>query len=134
MNKRIAVVALSMCAGFTAMAQKNITISGTIANPSDTKLIVVNATNDNIVPENKQETITLQPDGKFSISIPVTQKFNWIILANGNQRVDFFAKEGSELTFSATAGKLDSTAHFEGKGKEIPEFFATNGKERGGFM
>jgi thiol-disulfide isomerase/thioredoxin len=134
MKKITALVLLSIWVGFTAFAQKNIKISGVITNPSDTKLIVVNASNINIVPENKQETITLEPDGKFTISLPVTQKYNWIILAQGNQRVDFFAKEGSELTFKAAGGKLDSTAQFEGKGKEIPQYFATLNKTRGGIM
>jgi thiol-disulfide isomerase/thioredoxin len=134
MKKISAIVLLTIWVGFTTFAQKNIKISGVITNPSDTKLIVVNATNINIVPENKQETITLEPDGKFTISLPVTQKYNWIILAQGNQRVDFFAKEGSELTFKATGGKLDSTAQFEGKGKEIPQYFADLNKTRGGIM
>jgi thiol-disulfide isomerase/thioredoxin len=134
MKKITAVVLLSIGAGFTAFAQKNIKISGVITNPSDTKLIVVNATNINIVPENKQEIITLEADGKFSISLPVSQKYNWIILAQGNQRVDFFAKEGSELTFKATGNKLDSTAEFEGRGKEVPQYFAALNKVRGGIM
>jgi thiol-disulfide isomerase/thioredoxin len=134
MKKITAVMLLTIGVSVTAFAQKNIKISGVITNPSDTKLIVVNATNINIVPENKQETITLEPDGKFTISLPVTQKYNWIILAQGNQRVDFFAKEGSELMFKATGSKLDSTAQFEGKGKEIPQYFANLIKKRGGIM
>jgi thiol-disulfide isomerase/thioredoxin len=135
MKKLTAVILLGMWAGITAFAQKNITLSGTIANPSEMKMVVVNATNTNIIPNTgKQEMVTLGADGKFSITLPVTEKYNWIILANANnnQRVDFFAKEGSELTFTADARKLDSTATFAGKGSEIPQYFAVLSAKRGG--
>lgn len=135
MKKTTAVVMFSLCTGMAAWAQKDIKISGTITNPTDTKLIVVNATNSNIVPENKQETVTLSPEGKFTIAIPVTSKYNWIVLVNGQKRVDFFAQEGSELTFTASAGNnMDTTVSFGGKGREVPQYFAGILKSRGGIM
>lgn len=132
--KRTAAALLLWCAGIAAHAQKNITISGTITGHTDPKLIVVNATNTNIIPENKQETFSLSDDGKFSISLPVTQKYNWIVMVNGNRRLDFFVKEGSALTLSAQGNSLDTSAHFEGNGSEIPEYFAIANRERGGIM
>ena len=134
MKRTAAAILLWLTAGIVAHAQKNITISGTVANATDPKLIVVNATNINIVPESKQETITLSPEGKFSISVPVSQKFNWLILVNGNRRLDFFAREGSVLSLTASGSNFDASAHFEGSGSEIPEFFAIATRERGGIM
>lgn len=134
MKQVTAIVLLFIWTGITASAQKNITINGTITQPADTRVIVVNATNISILPENKQETLTLSPDGKFSISIPVTQKYNWLIIACGNQRLDFLAKEGSALNLTADGSKLESTAHFTGKGVEVPEYFASLNRNGNGLM
>ncbi len=134
MKRTAAALLLWFTAGIAAHAQKNITISGTVVNATDPKLIVVNATNINIVPESKQEIITLSPEGKFSISVPVSQKFNWLILVNGNRRLDFFAREGSVLSLKASGSSFDTTAHFEGNGSEIPEYFAIATRQRGGIM
>jgi thiol-disulfide isomerase/thioredoxin len=138
MKKTTAVVLLSLCTGMAAWAQKDIKISGTIINPADVKLTVANATNINIVPENKQEAVTLSPEGKFTITIPVSQKYNWIILAlgqgQGQQRIDFFVKEGSELNVTADGKNLDSTASFQGKGSDVPQYFANLSKTRGGII
>ncbi len=134
MKRTAAVFLLSLTAGIAAFAQKKVTISGTIANASDPKIILVNATNASIVPDNKQETVSLSPEGKFTISVPVTQKYNWIIMVNATRRLDFFVKEGAVLTLTANGSGLDTTAHFEGNGSEVAEYFAIANRERGGLM
>ncbi len=132
MKRTLTVLTTLLLVSIHTLAQKPITLSGNIANPLDNKVIIVNATNRNIIPENKQETLELK-EGKFDITIPVTEKYNWLILVHGNQRIDFMAKEGSKLSINATGNKMDSL-RFEGTGKEVPEFFARQSRERGGLM
>lgn len=125
---------LALVTGSPVFAQKNITITGTITGAADPNLVVVNFSNTDIVPENKQETIALNEQGQFSLTIPVNRKYNWIVLANGKLRLDFFAKEGSTLRLTTNGGNFDTSAHFEGNGSELPEYFARATRERGGIM
>src|SRR5687768_7515302 len=102
-----------------AFAQKTVTISGTIKEPLDDKMIMVNASGTELVAENKQENIIIDDKGKFNITIPVSETYNWIIAVHGNKRVDFIAEAGSKLILTAEGAQFDTTIHFEGKGKEI---------------
>jgi|GEM_PF-421072 len=132
--KHISILVPFLLVWLKAEAQKPVTISGTITDPADTKVILVNAGNVRIIPGNRQETLTLSPEGKFSVTLPVTQKYSWIILAHGGRRFDFMAREGSELVLTANGKKLDSTVVFEGKGKEVPAFFARRSAAGMGLM
>lgn len=117
-----------------AFSQKNITLSGIIKNPAEDFVIVVNATSTKIVPDNKQDKIMLDSAGYFKITIPVTQKYDWLIVVNGNKRVDFFAEQGSYLYLTADGKAFDMTASFTGKGMEVPNYFANALKKSGGIM
>jgi thiol-disulfide isomerase/thioredoxin len=134
LRESVILVLLLITMSFSAIAQKPITISGTIKNPSDAKVVVVNATSTEIQQANAQKEIALSQDGKFSITLPVTEKYNWIIIGHGRQRADFFAKEGTELVFSADARKYDSSLAFEGKDNAVPMFFSRYTRDKAGIM
>jgi len=134
MTRSIAALLLSLVMTSTAFCQKNITITGKITNPASDNIIVVNAGTTKIIPDNKQEKLILGPDGAFKITIPVTQQYNWLILVHNNLRLDFFAEAGSDLNVTANGSQFDTTAHFTGKGMEIPNYFAAAVKDRGGIM
>lgn len=132
MKFSLSIIALSLST--VVWAQKPVTIKGAINNATDANLVVVNATNVQISPENKQDQIALNEKGQFEVSIPVTQKYNWIILVNNNKRLDFYVKEGSELQLTADGNLFDATATFTGKGSDVPQYFAQNSKDRGSIM
>lgn len=132
MKKTAIALLLAITSGITAFAQKPITIRGTITNAPDPKLIVADA---NIsIPDGKQETLALPADGRFSVTLPVKQKYNWVVLQCGSQHLDVFIKEGSTLTFTASGKSFDSTARFEGKDANIPGYFTDWARRNGGVM
>jgi len=134
MRKVFAVVILGLLFLSDATAQKNITIKGKLAHPSADNLIAVNATSTKLSPENRQDKITLDKDGNFEISVPTTEKYNWIILAYNNKRFDFYAEQGAQLQLTADGVYFDTTARFEGRDNAIPQYFADAAKDRGGIM
>lgn len=135
MRKTIAIFILGFLS-FTiaAFGQKTISITGKLNNPVADNIIAVNATSTKLVPENKQDKIPLDKDGNFKVSIPVTERYNWIILVHNNKRLDFYAEAGSELQLNANGNDFDTTARFSGKGSGLPQYFADATKSRGGIM
>ncbi|WP_118974088.1 TlpA family protein disulfide reductase [Taibaiella koreensis] len=134
MKKLMAALLPGLIAAFAANAQKPVTITGTITEPADSKVIIVNGSATSINAENKQETLELSKEGKFQISVPVTQKYNWIVIANGNGRLDLFVKEGSTLNFTTRGPGFISEARFEGKDADIPRYFVGWSQRNGGVM
>lgn len=134
MKKIFSIFMVGLLPFAAAFSQGNITINGTITSPTADNIIAVNATSTKISPDNKQDKLTLDKDGKFSVTIPVTEKFNWIVLAYNNKRLDFYAEAGSNLIFKSEGNAFDVSAHFEGKGAAIPQYFADATKMRGGVM
>jgi len=134
MKRSAASLLLGLVAAFTATAQKPITITGTLTDAASSKLLVANASVSSIVPENQQQTLDLSKEGKFQVSVPATQKYNWIVIVNGPNRLDFFVKEGSTLTLNAGGSNLDSSARFEGKDADIPRYFVDWTRRSGGVM
>lgn len=132
MKKPVIALLLAIASGMTAFAQKPITITGTITDASDSKIVVADANLS--IPDGKQETLPLSADGKFSVTLPVTQKYNWVVLQCASQRLDVFIKEGSSLTFKASGKSFDSTARFEGKDANIPSYFIDWIRRNGGVM
>src|ERR1700748_1603410 len=134
MKKIFSGFVISLWSFSAAFSQGNITINGTISHQSADNIIAANATSTKISPDNKQDKLTLDKDGKFSVTIPVTEKFNWIVLVYNNKRLDFYVEAGSSLIFKSDASAFDVSAHFEGKGADIPQYFADATKTRGGVM
>jgi thiol-disulfide isomerase/thioredoxin len=134
MKKTFSFFTLCLLSYTAAFSQGNITINGVISGASADNVIAVNATSTKAAPENKQDKLTLDKEGKLSITIPVTEKYNWIILVHNNKRIDFYAESGSTLTLKAEGNAFDGTAHFEGKNAAIPQYFADATKSRGGIM
>lgn len=134
MKQTITTALFFLCTVVFAFAQKTITISGTLREPLDNKMIMVNASGTELVAENKQENIVIGADGAFNITIPVTETYNWIIAVHGSKRVDFIAEAGSKLMLTAEGAQFDTTIHFEGKGKEIANYFAVYTKQKGGMV
>jgi len=134
MRKQIGVLFLLLSTSAIGFAQKKITISGTIKEPIDGKMIMVNASGTELAADPKQENITVSPEGAFTISLPVTEEYNWIIAVHGNKRIDFIAEAGSNLQLTAVGSQFDTTVRFEGKGKELSNYFAQYIKNKGGIM
>jgi len=134
MKKLIAFFIASLLLLSASFAQSTITINGTIANATADNIIVVNATSNKLIPDNKQEKIMLDKEGRFKTEIPVSEKFNWIILAYNGKRLDVYVESGSNLTFKANANGYDTSGHFEGKGADLAQYFADAAKTRGGIM
>lgn len=134
MKNILAALAVCLIPGAAVFAQKNITLSGVITNPVDDKVTIVSATSKSIIPATKPEVLTLSKEGKFEVLLPATEQYNWIVLVHKNQRIDFFAKEGSKLTVTARGNALDSSIQFQGSGKDVPEFFAGFNRDMKGIM
>jgi thiol-disulfide isomerase/thioredoxin len=134
MNKTIALLLLTLLSFSSAFCQGNITIAGSITNPSADNIIVVNATSTKVIPDAKQDKVMLDKDGKFNIIIPVTEKFNWIIIVHNNKRIDFYAEAGTSLNLKATGNNFDTDVQFDGKGSELPQYFADASKTHDGIM
>ncbi len=126
---------ITLCAlwlGLTAAdAQKSITLKGEIKNPTDKKVIVANLSVTRLLAKQNLEEVTLADDGTFTVTLPATEDYSWMVFVNGKQRADFIAPIGAQLTVKADGSRWDSSIQYTGKGKEVPEFFAQYTRDKG---
>lgn len=88
MKKSIIISLLALSAGTsTAIAQKNITLTGTIANQPNSKIVVINQTN-NSPKHSFSKEITTDAQGKFTIAIPTETALNNILIAQERNGVE----------------------------------------------
>lgn len=82
----IYLLALSACTT-AAIAQKNITLTGTVINKPNSKILVTNQTNNSPQHSFSKEIIT-DAQGKFSIAIPTETTLNNILIAQERNGVE----------------------------------------------
>lgn len=131
MKKTLFLLCTLWCGWQQAAAQKEITLKGVIRNPADKRVIVANLSASQLEQKQNIKEATLADDGTFTVSIPATEAYNWMVILNGRQRSDFIAPNGAQLTINADAGNWENAIQYAGKGREIPEFFAAYTRDRG---
>lgn len=130
--KKTLLIVCTLWAGLqTVQAQKTITLKGEIKNPTDKKVIVANLTTTKLQAKQNLEEATLADDGTFTVTLPASEAYNWMVFVNGQQRTDFIAPSGAQLTVKADGSRWDSSIQYVGKGKEVPEFFAHYVRDKG---
>lgn len=131
MKKTLFVLCILWSGWQQAAAQKQVTLKGQIKNPTDKRVIVANLSTTRLQQQQNYKELTLADDGTFSVSLPATEAYNWMVFMNGRQRTDFIAPNGAELTVNADGSRWDSSINYTGKGHEVPEFFAHYALDRG---
>ena len=111
-------------------AQKSITLKGEIKNPVNNKVIVANLTATRLEAKQNLQELTLAPDGTFTVTLPATEDYNWMVLANGNLRTDFLAPKGASLTVKADGSNWQNSIQYSGKGKDVAGFLARYALDR----
>ncbi len=131
MKKTLFLLCTLWCGWQYAAAQKQITIKGVIRNPGDKRVLVANLSASQLEPKQNIKEATLADDGSFTVDIPATEAYNWMVILNGRQRSDFMAPIGAQLTLNVDGSQWEQSIQFAGKGKEVPEFFTRYTLERG---
>lgn len=109
-----------------ATAQKNITLTGTIANQPNSKIVVINQTN-NSPQHSFSKEITTDAQGKFSVAIPTETALNNILIAKDRNSIEFLipskAMVDVAIDFSNT-NPLTNIDHKNNEGISISKAFS----------
>ncbi len=119
----------------TAGAQKNtIQLAGTAAHLVEKKLFMLNGSVASLSEEPQPQEVVIDSLNHFTVTIAASAGYDWIVLGNQRQRLDFMAKGGAKLALNFTKSLSDTNIVFSGKGNEVPNFFVKINKDKGGIM
>jgi thiol-disulfide isomerase/thioredoxin len=127
------IIAVALCACFSATAKENATIHGKITNPLGDS-VKVNFFNTDIVYKVETYGAKLGADGSFSLSFPLVQKYTVVNMEHGNQQTELVLAPGANLSITLDGKHFDSSLHYTGKGAEIANFNAKHIIAIGGIM
>lgn len=109
LNKQVCLVTTALAMLLTSCSQKNITLEGKVTHASDAP-IVYNITTNGIYLPGKFDTLHINPDSTYQISLPINSNeklslslygkrgLGAIYLAPGKQKLDIDASKSNELT------------------------------------
>lgn len=134
--RRIVLVFALLISTLSVFAGKGeMSIKGTITNPTDEQLRFnyINYDGNWLNYEENSITADLDAKGNFSISLPLSQQYSIIVIRHGKVATEVYGSPGDKLKMTADGNEFVSSVQYEGSGSaaELANFMAKHVVERG---